>query len=356
MDIAEPVFQNVGEADEDRQVDAAQHQRIDQFLQIDRARWIFLAAVPSGLLIAVIVFVQASGAIAYSIIVPLFDCRDAGVRPRYVDLGGGLPPPALSAPRVISRIFTEVSSMKMSRMPVSLKSRKVVSSVMLATFCWLRAAITATALVSIGMVSGLMFWGAFNTALELTNTEKFCTSCHEMRDNVFAEYKGTIHDQFGHSYTVVDLNDTLSSLLFVLAVLNQQAGDSGAQRGLAGLQREADLPTRLLCFSILCQSERAVDGIPELRQRRRQVLRLFRSAMRRRKLLLCEQRGIPWSVFRVISDRATDGSVDEEVFRLSNQDGTPNAGAIAGAAATKSSRMRLVTSSWKAPSFRYDHM
>ena len=34
-------------------------------------------------------------------------------------------------------------------------------------------------------------------------------------------------------------------------------------------------------------------------------------------------RGIPWSVFRAISDRATDGSIDDEVFHLSNQDGTP---------------------------------
>jgi adenosylhomocysteine nucleosidase len=42
----------------------------------------------------------------------------------------------------------------------------------------------------------------------------------------------------------------------------------------------------------------------------------------------CERRGIPWSVFRAISDRATDGSVDEEVFKLSNQDGTPNPPAI----------------------------
>lgn len=42
----------------------------------------------------------------------------------------------------------------------------------------------------------------------------------------------------------------------------------------------------------------------------------------------CEQRAIPWSVFRVISDRASDGSIDEEVFRLSNQDGTPNRRAI----------------------------
>ncbi len=44
---------------------------------------------------------------------------------------------------------------------------------------------------------------------------------------------------------------------------------------------------------------------------------------------VCEARGIPWSVFRVISDRASDGSVDEEVFRLSNQDGTPNPRAVA---------------------------
>src|SRR5690348_13811382 len=44
-----------------------------------------------------------------------------------------------------------------------------------------------------GFVCGVMFWGAFNTALEITNTEKFCTSCHEMRDNVFQELQRTIH-------------------------------------------------------------------------------------------------------------------------------------------------------------------
>ena len=38
-----------------------------------------------------------------------------------------------------------------------------------------------------------MFWGAFNTALELTNTEKFCTGCHEMHDNVYQELQRTIH-------------------------------------------------------------------------------------------------------------------------------------------------------------------
>ncbi len=45
--------------------------------------------------------------------------------------------------------------------------------------------------------------------------------------------------------------------------------------------------------------------------------------------LACERRGIPWSVFRAISDRASDGTVDAEVFAMSNQDGTPNHEAIA---------------------------
>jgi cytochrome c-type protein NapC len=48
-------------------------------------------------------------------------------------------------------------------------------------------------LVLAGFIAGIMFWGAFNTALELTNTEPFCTSCHEMRENVFEELKRTIH-------------------------------------------------------------------------------------------------------------------------------------------------------------------
>jgi cytochrome c-type protein NapC len=48
-------------------------------------------------------------------------------------------------------------------------------------------------LILCGFVGGVIFWGAFNTALEATNTETFCTGCHEMRTNVFEELKGTIH-------------------------------------------------------------------------------------------------------------------------------------------------------------------
>ncbi len=42
---------------------------------------------------------------------------------------------------------------------------------------------------------GVMAWGAFNWTLEITNTEEFCISCHEMQDNAFQEYKTTIHYQ-----------------------------------------------------------------------------------------------------------------------------------------------------------------
>ena len=44
-----------------------------------------------------------------------------------------------------------------------------------------------------GFVGGVIFWGAFNTALELTNTEQFCTSCHEMETNVYEELTRTVH-------------------------------------------------------------------------------------------------------------------------------------------------------------------
>ncbi|MDP6737151.1 MAG: cytochrome c3 family protein [Nitrospinaceae bacterium] len=44
-----------------------------------------------------------------------------------------------------------------------------------------------------GFIAGIIFWGGFNTALEATNTETFCISCHEMRNNVYQELKATIH-------------------------------------------------------------------------------------------------------------------------------------------------------------------
>ena len=48
-------------------------------------------------------------------------------------------------------------------------------------------------LVLAGFVAGIIFWGAFNTILEMMNNEPFCVSCHEMRTNVFEELKTTVH-------------------------------------------------------------------------------------------------------------------------------------------------------------------
>lgn len=53
--------------------------------------------------------------------------------------------------------------------------------------------ITGSTLVALLLGGVLMAGGA--AGLAWTNTEKFCIGCHEMRDNVYAEFKGTIHDQ-----------------------------------------------------------------------------------------------------------------------------------------------------------------
>lgn len=45
--------------------------------------------------------------------------------------------------------------------------------------------------------------------------------------------------------------------------------------------------------------------------------------------LACEQVGVPWTVFRAISDRATDASVTDDVFHLAHQDGSPDLRAVA---------------------------
>ena len=48
-------------------------------------------------------------------------------------------------------------------------------------------------LIVIGIVAGILLWGGFNTAMEATNTESFCISCHEMEQAVYQELQDTIH-------------------------------------------------------------------------------------------------------------------------------------------------------------------
>ncbi|MBK5952327.1 pentaheme c-type cytochrome TorC [Rhodobium orientis] len=61
---------------------------------------------------------------------------------------------------------------------------------------WLWSPYTGLPLAAVlvaGGIGGVLFWGAFNTAMEMTNSLEFCISCHEMRDNVYQEYKQTVH-------------------------------------------------------------------------------------------------------------------------------------------------------------------
>ncbi len=48
-------------------------------------------------------------------------------------------------------------------------------------------------LVACWFIGGILFWGGLHAGLEVTNSLDFCTTCHEMRDTVYQEYKETIH-------------------------------------------------------------------------------------------------------------------------------------------------------------------
>ena len=56
-----------------------------------------------------------------------------------------------------------------------------------------RVTLGAAVLLVTLLVGGVLM-AAGAAGLAWTNTEGFCTGCHEMRENVYAEYKGTIHD------------------------------------------------------------------------------------------------------------------------------------------------------------------
>jgi len=60
---------------------------------------------------------------------------------------------------------------------------------------WVRLRRIALGGLGLAFVAGIVFWGGFNTVMEMTNQESFCTSCHEMKENVFEEYRNTIHYQ-----------------------------------------------------------------------------------------------------------------------------------------------------------------
>lgn len=60
---------------------------------------------------------------------------------------------------------------------------------------WRPSSLSLAVVLGIGFVAGILFIGGFTSAVEWTNTESFCISCHEMAKTVYEEYKGTPHHQ-----------------------------------------------------------------------------------------------------------------------------------------------------------------
>jgi trimethylamine-N-oxide reductase (cytochrome c), cytochrome c-type subunit TorC len=44
-----------------------------------------------------------------------------------------------------------------------------------------------------GFAAGIFFWGGLHWGIEMTNSEEFCISCHEMRETVYPEYQQSVH-------------------------------------------------------------------------------------------------------------------------------------------------------------------
>ena len=54
--------------------------------------------------------------------------------------------------------------------------------------------VTAVGAALLGSIAGALVLAGGQAGLAYTNSEQFCISCHEMREQAYAEYKGTGHD------------------------------------------------------------------------------------------------------------------------------------------------------------------
>ena len=76
-------------------------------------------------------------------------------------------------------------------------------------------------LLIVGFAGGILAWGGFNWVLELTNTESFCISCHEMRNTPFDELKGIVRNVAAHRKWHL----MLSAVAGVYLILNEATGE-----------------------------------------------------------------------------------------------------------------------------------
>ena len=62
------------------------------------------------------------------------------------------------------------------------------------TTAWRASRFPMIAILAVGGIGGILFWGGLHTGFEFTNSIEFCTSCHEMQP-VYEEYKTSVHYQ-----------------------------------------------------------------------------------------------------------------------------------------------------------------
>ena len=76
---------------------------------------------------------------------------------------------------------------------MTVPSRRALIARTWSVFTGLTARFSIATLLIAGGILGIAFWGSFNWAMEIANTEAFCISCHEMRDNDYKELQSTVH-------------------------------------------------------------------------------------------------------------------------------------------------------------------
>ena len=93
-------------------------------------------------------------------------------------------------------------------------------------------------------------------------------------------------------YPIIDFRNAGGSLLFALVVFDKQARNRGAECLFTRLERQANLFARLRFFAALGKGEHAVDGVPELRDRLREIFPLVRRAAGDGQALFDFERGV----------------------------------------------------------------
>ena len=119
--------------------------------------------------------------------------------------------------------------------------------------------------------------------LAWTNTEQFCIGCHEMRDNVYAEFKGTIHDRnrSGVRAMCADCHVPREPVPMIMRKVEASLEVWGHLTGKIDTKEKFEqAPLRAREARVDAHEAERLAGVPQLPQRRRDGAR--RSRPRRR--------------------------------------------------------------------------